>query len=98
MSLWTLSEPRRPLLGVLPGEGIGAEVTGIALQALAALDADVEVRHVGDGDIFDFCAETFAASGVNRSSKRHRSRSESPDPSGGHSVKTCVPASSTWTV
>ena len=64
MSLWTLSEPRRPLLGVLPGEGIGAEVTGIALQALAALDADVEVRHVGDGDIFDFCAETFAASGV----------------------------------
>jgi 3-isopropylmalate dehydrogenase len=87
MQLWTdhiPGFPRRPngagryLLGVLPGEGVGPEVTRLALDVLAALQesglAPVDVRTGGGGiptpdeplpaALADFCAGTFAAGGA----------------------------------
>lgn len=66
-------------LGVLPGEGVGPEVTGVALQVLAALEgaglANLEVEildrigHATNGDslpheLVAFCTDTFAAGGA----------------------------------
>lgn len=70
-------QPRR--IGVVAGEGIGAEVVGAALDVLSALELPgVEVVHAADvdlgrarergthlpEDVATFCASTFAARGA----------------------------------